>query len=231
MGACGTTCGITKERERELPRARSLAARVHPRLVWTRSRAEVAPVVSHDALRALAAKLEELLPVSVIVHLGNLGECDSLYVLAGLHRPCLRELAEERELSAHEPLPVTETYVRVAISPHGRFASLQEIVATGTMAVGGTVIELEPQAGVVDRRLQGIVKGLQGALRNARLVVLDLAALLLPVDAPEPSPELVDAFDEPLSLWPLLFEGASPMASRASWLPHSSAAQVFESAG
>ena len=220
MGTCGASCGITKEREKDLLRARAAAERAHPGFSWSRARAFTPPAVTHDALVDLARKLEAILPVRVLVRAGDRGECDSLYVLAGLHRPSLCEIKDALDPpSAPAACALRETYVRVAISPHGRFAVLQEVVFSAEPADEGLTIVEEPQAGVVDRRLQHIIKGLQGALRKAKLVVLDLAAVLRPIEGATRSAELAVCFDEPVSLWSLLFEGLSPMATRATWAP------------
>jgi hypothetical protein len=218
MATCGANCGITKERERELRFAWATAERVHRGLVWTPLESIGPRVVSYDALKGLAAKLETLLPVRARVRLGDFRSCDALYLLAGLETIPLCDVADGIA-PADATLARRETYVRVSVSPHGRFAALQEVVISVADDEGGTVILEEPQAGVIDRRLQGIVKGLQGALRKERLVVLDLAALLPPLEPP--SAQLEEAFLETASLWSLLFEGPSPMTTRASWIARS----------
>jgi len=219
MGSCGATCGITKERANDLARARATAERVHPGLVWSRATVPDPRAVSHDALVSLASKLETLLPVRVYVREGDASGCDWLYVLAGFRTPCLAEIVDEVAPFPDDCVALRETYVRIAVSPHDRFAVLQEVVVSCESAEGeldeGVVVVTEPQAGVVDRRLQHIVKGLQGALRKARLVVLDLSAVLSPIPEAGASNELTAAFDEPPSLWSFLFEGGSPMATSA----------------
>lgn len=220
MGSCGTSCGITKERARDLLRARNTAARVHPGYAWSRSRSFAPPAVSPDALVDLARELERVLPARVLVRHGDTEECDSLYVLAGLHAPSLLEIKARTATISGEPRRSSETYIRIAVSPHGRFTTLQEIRFTAEALDGGLLIVEEPQPGVVDRRLQHLVKALQGGLRKARLVVLDLAAALSPLeDAPvEPASP-----DEPVSLWSLLFERTSPLAARGGWVASSAA--------
>jgi hypothetical protein len=221
MGTCGATCGITKERAKDLERARLTAERVHPGLTWS-STAELAPrVVPYDRLVRVGSTLEELLPVRVHVHAGEQGECDSLYVLAGLHRACLAEVVDDAAPfdPASAALGQSETYVRVAISPHGPFATLSEVVVSCELEDDALVVTQEPQAGVVDRRLQHIIKGLQGALRREGLIVLDLSAMLAPIEGAAPSRELTRAFDEPVNLWSLLFEALSPLAPRVSLVP------------
>lgn len=219
MSACGASCGIGKLREAELRRARDTAERVHPGLRWSTELDSVAPVVAYDEVRRIAATLEATLPVRALVSPGAPGECDSVFVLAGLHRPSLREIADGLVPAPRGAPDSSETYVRVALSPHGRFAVLQEVILSCEHDAAGTLIASDPRPGVVDRRLQGIVRGLQGALRRAGLVVLDLAAVLAPVEGASASAELSATFGEPVSLWSLLFEGTSPMAARVSWVP------------
>jgi hypothetical protein len=163
---------------------------------------------------ALGAKLETLLPVRSLVRVGDTGECDSIYLLAGLHTPCLSELVDGLVAPDLAARRYDETYLRVAVSPHGRFAVLLEVHARAERADGALVVTFEPQPGVVDRRLQPIVKGLQGALRRARFTVLDLAMALGPVD----EASLPEGDDRP-TLWSCLFEDHSPLAHRACGLP------------
>jgi hypothetical protein len=215
MGSCGTTCGIIKEREREVRAAWAIASDARQR----RGALPAAHVVSYDALVALAAKLEELLPVRVRVRLGDAGDCDALYVLAGLGRSPLVDIQDGNAPAS--PRETREIYIRIAVSPFGRFVALQEVRFQGSPGDEALHIVEEPEAGVVDRRLQHIVKGTQGALRKAKLVVLDLATLLAP--APDGASLHGDnATDEPPTLWSLLFEEASPKSVRASSISYRS---------
>jgi hypothetical protein len=221
MGSCGSTCGITKGRAKDLERAHATALRVYPGLVWARRPPLAARAFPLDDLVALGQKLESLLPVRAHVRAGDDGECDSLFLLVGLHRPSLTELVDAGLPMPEEAGGRRETYVRVAVSPHERFAVLQEVLVSCEPDAEGAVVLYEPQPGVVDRRLQHVIKGLQGALRKHGLVVLDLAAMLSPLEGHEPSGEreLNESFDEPVSLWSFLFEGLSPLARRVTWVP------------
>ncbi len=219
MGGCGATCGITVEREREMLSARAVAERVRAASLRARPPRSRGHTVSYDELSDLGRRLEAILPIRAVVHVGEPGACDSLFLLAGLHRPCLQEILEAGVAHARDRLPLTETYVRVAVSPHGRFAVLQEVLISSEPTDDGVLIACEPQAGVVDRRLQHIVKGLQGALRRARLIVLDLGATLTPLDPVVAAGcELADPSREAASLWRVLFEPTSALAARASLL-------------
>ena len=157
MAGCeGSSCGIGKQRDRELDRVR--AAMVgHPE-----------EAVSHPEITRLGTLFEQLLPVRAFLRKASVpDECDWLYLLVGVHD---RSLMEEGE-----PARDQETYVRLGFSPLGRFVTLQECRLTLDRRAG--ILEEAPRVGVEDRRLQGIVKGLQGALRKARLIVVDAAFL------------------------------------------------------
>jgi len=180
--ACGATCGITRVRERERQAALDAVERAYAGFVWraepargTRGTHEV------DAIVALGRTLEEILPVRALLRQGERGECDSIYLLAGVHTPSLfevdRDATGRRERGAE--LHHHETYVRVGISPLGRFVTLQEVTMTASRIDDGSIaIEEDRLVGVEDKRLRHIVKGLQGALRKARWVVLDMAFLI-----------------------------------------------------
>ncbi|HEU4406746.1 MAG TPA: hypothetical protein VFS43_15880 [Polyangiaceae bacterium] len=205
MAGCGGgTCGIQKGRERE--KAAALRALGHA----------LAPGggpsggLPFDEIARLGAHLEEVLPVRAFVRpAGEAGACDWLYLLAGLHPGTLFELAE----GACEPGERTrdeETYVRLGFSPLGPFVTLQEVV----MRVEGGEPPLlfeEPKVGVEDRRLQLIVKGLQGALRQRRLVVLDAAFLV-----GSPPAELAAGLGgrAPATVWAGLFDPDPPDTQR-----------------
>jgi hypothetical protein len=204
--ACGSTCGITRERAKELDRARRRAVEVHG---W-RPREGSPRALSFDALLSLGHTLEELLPLRAHVHAGEGDACDSLFLLAGLHEPSLAAVLDDSLLVPGASALHGETYLRIAISPYGRYAVVQEVRAECEVLHDGLAIVLEPQAGVVDRRLQLPVKGALGALRKAHVVVLDLGATLAPLGLEG---------DEEASLWSCLFETTSPLAPMAFWLP------------
>ncbi len=207
--ACGSTCGITKERARELDRARGRAGEVHDR----RPPVGSPRALSFDALASLGDTLEELLPLRAHVRAGEGGACDSLFLLAGLHEPSLAAIVDDVSLVSHVSGASAlhgETYLRIAISPYGRYAVVQEIRAACELLPDGLAIVFDPQPGVIDRRLQLPVKGALGALRKARVVVLDLGATLAPLGLEG---------DGDASLWSCLFEATSPLAPTAFWLP------------
>ena len=222
MGACGAGCGITRERDREKEAALEAIQRAYPGGIWSSARRGPDLALHPDAIRDLGESLESLLPVRAIPRLAGGEGCDWLYLLAGLHRPSLVELCDRTGLPADEPLHAAETSVRIGFSPLGPFVTLQEVVVR---AEGDELVE-EPALGIQDRRLQAIVKGLQGALRKARLVVLDMAFLVepgTPTGAPSPGreeqPEFWARYDDLPTRWSFLFEGTPPLTPRATLLP------------
>jgi hypothetical protein len=221
MGACGADCGITRARERDREAARALAKRLHPDLVWKR-RSYPEPAVSFDRRVAIGRHLEDLLPVRAIVRAGDEGAADAIELLAGLHSPALREIADVGSFDPRAPIVLRETYVRVSFSPFDRFVTLQEILLSARATPPGSLgaaqsleIVEEPMAGVVDRRLAPLVKGLQGVLRKAGLTLLDMAFLMQPIEGVAQA-AFVREFDEPPTLWSLLFDPAPPTMIRAS---------------
>lgn len=205
MAGCGGgTCGIQKGRERE--KAAALRALGH-----ALGGGATSAGLPLDEIARLGAHLEEILPVRAFVRPGGeAGACDWLYLLAGLHPASLYELAE----GTHDPAERTrdeETYVRLGFSPLGPFVTLQEVA----MRVEGgdpPLLFEEPKVGVEDRRLQLIIKGLQGALRKRRLVVLD-AAFLVGSPPAELSAGLGDA-QAPSTVWAGLFDPDPPDMQR-----------------
>lgn len=195
MPGCGSTCGIHGRRERERDLALEAAARAHPGLVW-----RAAPARRPDddaALVVLGAALEALLPVRARVREG------ALSLLVGLHAPTLLE-ALDGEVDA-VPEVDRETWLRVAISPHGPFVTIDEI---DVERLGRAGVVATSRLGVIDRRLRDVVKGLQGALRAPprRLVVLDAAFLLRAPPTTEPQRAYEDRFGAPPTLRALLFD-------------------------
>jgi hypothetical protein len=216
VGSCGADCGITRVREREKRAALALAERLHPHLVWCRP-SDRAPAVPFDTLVSLGQRLEELLPVRAIVRTGETGgAADSLYLLAGLHSPALCELADGTPVDPGVALVSSETYLRLAFSPFDRLVTIQEVRVTAR-PVSPHQVEIveEPMAGVSDRRLRDMVKGLQGALRKSGLTLLDMAFLGARLEGPPQAAFVRDYHEEP-TLWSLLFDPAPPTTIRAS---------------
>jgi hypothetical protein len=215
MGTCGGNCGITKEREREQKAALDAALRAYPGWVWRPVPAVPAMPLSFDALRALGASLEEILPVRALARAAEGTGCDWLYLLAGVHSPSLLEVMDGLADAPEAPRE-SETYVRLGLSPLGPFATLQEVRVSAGVAEGDLAIVEEPLVGVEDKRLQHIVKGLQGALRKAKLVVLDMAFLVEPAATADPQREYERAYGAAPLRWAFLFDPAPPTTSRAS---------------
>jgi hypothetical protein len=217
MGACGAGCGITRERERDKDAALAAAVRAYPGWLWTAERQGPVLAPGADAIAELGSRLETLLPVRAIPRLGEGPGCDWLYLLAGVHAPSIAELFEGGAGPRAAPVEERETYLRIGFSPLGPFVTLQEVLMRAERMGGATAIVEEPLLGVVDRRLQAIVKGLQGALRKRRLVVLDMAFLLQEVDESS-QPEFAALFESEPTRWSFLFEGTPPTTARAATL-------------
>lgn len=234
MGSCGTTCGINKERERERTRAVKAVERSFPGFVWRVLEEPSSLALPADGITDLGRALEHLLPVRAIPRLAELGSCDWLYLLAGLHEPALIEVADgtfpngAARKKGRVELRDQETYVRLGFSPIGRYVTIQEVVFTAEQLEEDALEILEaPKVGVEDRRLQAIVKGLQGALRKAKLVVLDMAFLIAPppVEVEQDAFEL--AFGGKPELWSFLFDAAPASTTRAHFIPRTAQGRRF----
>ena len=218
MAGCGGgSCGIQKEREAERAHVLSLLGHVYPDGLCAEGRLDelVSAGLDLDGCRDLAAQIADVLPVRVLpVPSGPDGLGDALYLLAGLHEPCLLELREGQCPRDAAMLRTEETYLRVLLSPLGRFATMQETLLSLEDLGGGQRLVVEhPRAGVENRDLRLIVTGLQGMLRRARIVLLDIAFLLQPF-----TPGRDEAFTarwatEP-TLWSALFDPAPPTTTR-----------------
>jgi hypothetical protein len=215
MSSCGADCGITRVREAEREAALAVAERIHPGLVWRESARSTAALVTFDAMSALARHLEELLPMRAIVREAGPAAVD---LLAGLHEPCLLEIAEQRRIEPELVFREREVYLRVAFSPWGRFVTILEVDVTARNAGDELEIVEEPLLGVEDPRLRPMVKGLQGALRKARLTLLDMAFLSTPVEGDQKA--FVERFAEAPTLWSLLFDPLPAASVRAFIVPN-----------
>jgi hypothetical protein len=211
--ACGANCGITRNRERQKAQARALAARAYPGLVWTASPvwSPGEPPIGRDEVVELAAGLEQVVPGRVLARADEPGSCDALWVLAGLHAPCWLEVRDEPD-GDELPAVAGETYLRVALSPLGRYYTLQEVRITATAMAGGLWIEEQRIVGVEDRRLQLFVKATQGFLGKRRLTGLDAAFLAEPAAS-------AHELDAPATLYALLFEPVPAGLRRGDFVP------------
>jgi len=218
MAGCGGgTCGIQAEREAERRRVLELLARVYPGGTCAEGPLEelVGSGLDLAGCRDLAARIADVLPVRVVpVAAGPDGLGDALYLLVGLHEPCLLELREGLCAKDAEMLRTRETYLRVLLSPLGRLVTLQETVLELVDLGGGARLVAEhPQAGVEDRDLRILVTGLQGMLRKARIVLLDFAFLLQPFGAGQDEAFAARWATDP-TLWSVLFDPAPPTTTR-----------------
>jgi hypothetical protein len=208
MSACGGgSCGIQKVRERERAAVLAMVDVAYPGRVWRPDPLAGGPL-SRARVRSLAAGLEVLLPVRAFVREAAVeGDCDWIYLLAGLHEGCLFERAEGL-VTGGEPLREEETYLRIGFSRLGPQVTLQETRFFLEKDGLGTTIEERPCLGVEDRRLQLIVKGTQGFLQHQKLVTLDMAYLIEPLEGASGGEDIS------LQRWSFLFEATSPEASR-----------------
>jgi hypothetical protein len=201
MSACGgSACGIQKVREREKVAVLAAVEAAYPG-GWQPAPQSGSPL-SRVKIDSLAAALEDLLPVRAFVRRASVeGDCDWIYLLAGLHPGCLFERAEGLVVGG-EALRREETYLRIGFSRIGPQVTLQETRFRLENDAEGALIEESPCLGVEDTRLQMLVKGTQGFLQKQRLITLDMAFLIAPIaEGGEPC-------------WSYLFESSPPTTSR-----------------
>ena len=191
MAGCGSSaCGIQKGREKEQASAQRAA-------LWARTHGKPSRSSALEDIQALGDYLETLLPLRAFVRPAETDHgCDWLYLLAGIHPRALIEFADGLLEPAEAPFRIQEHYLRLGISPWGPFVTMQEVHLswrnedpteppsilsnyrkTAAVTSPAFLVE-EPKIGVEDQRLRYLVKGLQGALRQQRWIVLDAAFLL-----------------------------------------------------
>lgn len=165
-------------------------------------------------LARLGATFEEALPVRALLADTQPDELARwLYLLVGVHSPCLWELREER--THHRPARARETYVRVGVSSIGSYATLQECVLDFVDDGRAAVLREQPELGVVDTRLRKVVTCAQGVTRKAGLVLLDIAFLVEPAPVPLLENEALRArVHGAPTMWSLLFDPAPPTTTR-----------------
>lgn len=196
MSACGSNCGITRERDRQKDAARALARSL------AAGGDEASSPWRDGEIDGLAAEFGEALPCRVCVV-----EDDTtwIHLVATVDD---RAWVAARELGEAPPARAQETSLRVGLSRRARYATLQETRFTGARDGDGWWIEEDRLAGVEDRRLQTFVKAAQGILRKRKVVCLDAAFLAEAVH---------EGADE--TLWAVLFD-RDPMGTRScGWVP------------
>lgn len=195
MSSCGSSCGITRDRERQKDAVRALVARACIDEVF-----DAAPFAD-DELHALARTFAEVLPVLAVPARGAVA--DWIYLVPTVDA---RAWAAAREGLGDAPDAPVETALRVGLSAMGRYATLQEVTLSGARDGDGWWIEESRCVGVVDRRLAMFVKGAQGMLRAKKIVCLDAAFLCEPAG-------------DGRALWHWLFD-EDPMETRlGAWSP------------
>jgi hypothetical protein len=210
-GGCG--CGHRADREADRRRARAILQGV------PRGPAGLGELLGSgldaDACRDVATRIEGILPVRVLPRRADAcGHGDCLYVLAGVHRPCLLELRDGGCSRAAEVGDRPETYLRVALSPLGRFAAVQEtVLSIAGLGDGLRLVAEHPLAGVAAPLLRPIAAGVGGVLRDAGIALLDFGLLAEPAGgAADPSFE--SRWGAAPTLWSILFDPAPPTTTR-----------------
>jgi len=218
MAGCGGgSCGIQNVREAERQRVLELLREAYPD--GTCQGASLSDLVAGgldlDACHSLGPRIEDVLPVRALPCRAGTGELgDSLYLLCGIHAPCLFELREGLCPKDAAMLRSRETYLRVGLSPLGRFATLQEtVLEVESLPDTGRLVVERPCVGVENRELRLLVTGLQGLLRREKIVLLDFAFLMQPFgDAPDPA--FASLWQSTPTLWSVLFDPAPPSTTR-----------------
>jgi hypothetical protein len=139
---------------------------------------------------ALAAALATRLHAATLYRPGGAEEtCDYVYVLCLGRTPSLVELRESAlEAGAAGALreaiaegPVTEVYLRVALSTLAPFAAVQEVVLTAADPGDGSVVVTEaPRAGIFEPGLLKRLQGLVGVLAERNIRHLDFGEIVEP---------------------------------------------------
>jgi len=139
---------------------------------------------------ALAAALATRLHAATLYRPGCAEEtCDYVYVLCLGRTPSLVERRESAlEAGAAGALreaiaegPVTEVYLRVALSTLAPFAAVQEVVLTAADPGDGSVVVTEaPRAGIFEPGLLKRLQGLVGVLAERNIRHLDFGEIVEP---------------------------------------------------
>ncbi len=140
---------------------------------------------------ALAAAAAERLHAATLYRPGGPEEtCDYVYILCVGRPPSLVELREGAlDADASQALraaiaegPVTEVYLRVALSTLAPFAAVQEVVLTATVdPLDGTIALVEaPRAGIFAPALLKRLQLLVGVLRELNIRHLDFGEIVEP---------------------------------------------------
>jgi hypothetical protein len=191
---CGRKGGCDARKHEMFAAIDDALARLYPTRRWD-ERDDAAgfgaglPPGEGDALAAAAAGR---LHAATLYRPGGPDEtCDYVYVLCVGRTPSLVELRESAlDGGASEALraaiaegPVTEVYLRVALSTLAPFAAVQEVVlsATADPIDGGIAIVEAPRAGIFEPGLLKRLQLLVGVLRERNIRHLDFGEI---VEAP-----------------------------------------------
>lgn len=212
MSSCGATCGITRERDRQKDAARALA-----RTLVRSTEPDDEPAFTVAEAHLLARALEGALPCRACVVDGESARW--IYLAATLANASWIELREG--LCGDAPSGSHEVCLRVGLSMKARYATLQECRLEGAREPDGWWVEETRVTGVEDRRLQLFVKAAQGLLRSKKIVTLDAAFLLEPVDEPDGANEATSPPET--TLWSVFFDDTPTASTVGVFLPRSAA--------
>lgn len=187
---CGRKGGCDSRKHEMFAAVDEALARLYPTRRWE-YRDDAAgfdagvPAAEGHVLAALAASR---LKAATVHRPGGPAEtCDYVYVLCVGRTPCLAELREEADVQALRDAladgPVSDLYLRVALSAVAPFAAVQEVALSASVEGDGTVVLTEaPRAGVFAPPLLRRMQLLVGLLAERGIRHLDFGEIAEPPD-------------------------------------------------
>jgi hypothetical protein len=147
--------------------------------------------------QALAAALSARLSAATLYRPGAAGEtCDYVYVLCVGRPPSLIELREsaldpptaDRLRAAIADAPLSEVYLRVALSTLARFAAVQEVSLSAEIdpAQGALIVTEAPRTGIFAPTLLRRLRALVAVLAEREIRHLDFGDIVEPPAAFDP---------------------------------------------
>jgi len=216
---CGRKGGCDARKHEMFAAVDEALARLYPTRRWDQ-RDDAAgfdagiPATEGHALAALAAAR---LDAATVHRPGAPAEtCDYVYVLCVGRTPCLAELREEADVQALRDAladgPLSDVYLRVALSTVAPFAAVQEVALSGSVDADGIVVLTEaPRAGVFAPPLLPRMQRLVALLAERGIRHLDFGEIA----EPPPGYEAGDYADE---------YGAAPTVANYFFYPQPPAA-------
>lgn len=196
---CGRKGGCDSRKHEMFAEIDAALARLYPTRRWDQ-RDDAAgfeaglPAAEGHVIAALAAAR---LSAAAVHRPGGPGEtCDYVYVLCVGRMPSLAELREEAGgpeglavlRDALSGGPVTDVYLRVALSTVSAFAAVQEVTLSAQLdpADGSVVMTEAPRAGVFAPALLGRMQRLVAILAERQIRHLDFGEIAEPPDGFDP---------------------------------------------